>query len=80
MTAHWGFPDPSSAEGTPAEKAAVTAAVYGQIERRLRAFAALPLDTLDRMAIKRRLTDMADGHADDGHADDQADHAPESAQ
>lgn len=79
MTAHWGFPDPSSAEGTPAEKASFTAAVYGQIERRLRAFAALPLDTLDRMAIKRRLSAMADGHAD-GQTDGQADHAPETAQ
>jgi arsenate reductase (thioredoxin) len=75
MTAHWGFTDPSSAEGTAAEKAAITAAVYGQIERRLRAFAALPLDTLDRMSLKRRLSDMADGHADG-----EPDEAPESAQ
>ncbi len=64
MTAHWGFPDPSSAEGSPAEVASFTAAVYAQIERRLRAFTALPFGTLDRMALKRRLGDMADGRDD----------------
>lgn len=59
MTAHWGFPDPSSATGTDAEKAAFTADVYRMIERRLSIFTSLPLATLDRMALKRRMDDMA---------------------
>ncbi|MBJ7414464.1 MAG: arsenate reductase ArsC [Niveispirillum sp.] len=64
MTAHWGFPDPSSATGTDAEKAAFTADVYRMIERRLSIFTSLPLATLDRMALKRRMDEMAgESHA-----------------
>lgn len=59
VTAHWGFPDPSSAQGTDAEKAAFTADVFRQIERRLRAFTSLPIASLDRLAIKQKLDDMA---------------------
>ncbi|MFV3131007.1 arsenate reductase ArsC [Niveispirillum sp. KHB5.9] len=55
MTAHWGFPDPSGATGTDAEKAAFTADIYRMIERRLGIFTSLPLAALDRMALKRRL-------------------------
>lgn len=42
MTGHWGFPDPSSFEGTDAEKAAFTADVFRMIERRIRLFVSLP--------------------------------------
>ncbi len=64
MTAHWGFPDPSSASGTDAERAAFTADVYRMIERRLSIFTSLPLATLDRMALKRRMDTMGrDGEA-----------------
>lgn len=59
MTAHWGFPDPSSATGTDAEKAAFTADVYRQIQRRLQLFMSLPLASLDKMALKRKLAEMA---------------------
>ncbi|WP_029015192.1 arsenate reductase ArsC [Niveispirillum irakense] len=59
MTAHWGFPDPSSATGTDAEKAAFTADVFRQIQRRLQLFISLPLGSLDRMALKRKLMEMA---------------------
>ncbi|MBB6252703.1 arsenate reductase ArsC [Nitrospirillum iridis] len=61
VTAHWGFADPSSFQGSDAEKAAFTAGIYGQIDRRLRAFTSLPLASLDRLALKRHLDDMA-GH------------------
>jgi protein-tyrosine-phosphatase len=56
--AHWGFPDPSGAEGSEAEKATFTATVFGQIERRIRSFASLPIASLDRMALKRRMDEM----------------------
>ncbi|MBI3507035.1 MAG: arsenate reductase ArsC [Proteobacteria bacterium] len=58
MTAHWGFPDPSSFEGTDAEKAAFVAEVFGMIERRIRIFASLPLGSLSKLEIKRRIDDM----------------------
>lgn len=58
MTAHWGFPDPSSFAGTDAEKAAFVAEVFGMIERRIRIFASLPLGSLSKLEIKRRIDDM----------------------
>ena len=58
MTAHWGFPDPSSFEGTDAEKAAFTADVFAMIERRIRIFASLPLATLSKLEVQRKIDEM----------------------
>lgn len=55
VTAHWGFPDPSSASGSDAEKAAFTAEIFRQIERRLNAFISLPIASLDRLALTRHV-------------------------
>lgn len=60
-TAHWGFPDPSSAQGSDAEKAAFTADVFRQIERRLQAFMSLPIASLGRLALKQTLDEMGRG-------------------
>jgi arsenate reductase len=57
-TAHWGFPDPSGAQGTNAEKAAFTADVFRQIQHRLQAFMSLPIASLDRLALKQKLEEM----------------------
>ena len=58
ITAHWGFPDPSSFEGTDAQKAAFTAEVFAMIERRIRIFTSLPLAALSRLEIKRKVDEM----------------------
>lgn len=58
ITAHWGFADPSSFVGSEEQKALFTADIYRQIERRLSVFAALPFQSLDRMALQHRLTEM----------------------
>lgn len=58
VTAHWGFADPSGATGSDAEKAAFTADIYRQIERRLSVFAALPFASLDRLALQSQVTAM----------------------
>jgi protein-tyrosine-phosphatase len=58
MTAHWGFPDPVEASGNEERVKAVFHDVYRQIEKRLSIFVNLPLDSLDRLALKRRLDDM----------------------
>ncbi|MBP2293310.1 arsenate reductase ArsC [Azospirillum rugosum] len=58
-TAHWGFPDPSGAQGSDAEKVAFTADVFRQIERRLQGFISLPIASLDRLSLKQTLDDMA---------------------
>jgi arsenate reductase len=56
ITAHWGFRDPAAFDGPTAEKAALFADVFRQIERRIKIFCALPLETLSRQAIRHEVT------------------------
>lgn len=58
MTAHWGLPDPAAVAGEPKaqEKAFVDAFVT--IKRRIELLLALPLASLDRMAIQHDLQDI----------------------
>jgi arsenate reductase len=56
VTAHWGFTDPAAFVGPDTQKALVFADVFRQIERRIRIFCALPLETLSRQAISREVT------------------------
>ena len=58
MTAHWGFEDPAVATGTEAEIAQKFAEIYGQIERRLAIFVNLPISSLDRLTLQKRLDDI----------------------
>jgi protein-tyrosine-phosphatase len=58
MTAHWGVPDPAAAEGTPAQVALAFSEAYRQLSNRITAFAALPLASLDRMSLQKRLSDI----------------------
>ncbi|MBL8489808.1 MAG: arsenate reductase ArsC [Rhodocyclaceae bacterium] len=56
-TAHWGIPDPAHVEPLQARRAAFEEA-YAALERRIRAFVALPLETLgreDAVAAARRI-------------------------
>ena len=55
ITAHWGFSDPASFLGTEAERRAFFAEVFRQIESRIKAFAALPMEKLDRLAMQREV-------------------------
>jgi len=53
ITAHWGMPDPVKVEGTDAERSLAFQQAYGALRNRIRAFTALPFDTLDRIAMQR---------------------------
>ncbi|QDA36007.1 metalloregulator ArsR/SmtB family transcription factor (plasmid) [Paracoccus liaowanqingii] len=55
ITGHWGLPDPVKAEGTDAEKALAFARTYGGLRRRIEAFAALPVASLDRLTLQTRV-------------------------
>jgi arsenate reductase len=57
-TAHWPFTDPAACEGPEAR--AVFDRVYGEIEARIRAFVALPFDTLDEPELHRRIAALGD--------------------
>jgi len=58
MTAHWGIPDPAAATGSPAEIALAFKDAYRMLERRIAAFAALPIAALDRMTLKRKIEEI----------------------
>ncbi len=58
ISAHWGLPDPVRAEGTEAEKRLAFQQTYGAMYNRIRAFAALPFDSLDRASLQRHLDDI----------------------
>ena len=58
VSAHWGLPDPAQVTGTEAEIAAAFAETYRALSRRIRVFTALPLETLDSLALKTRLDDI----------------------
>jgi protein-tyrosine-phosphatase len=56
VTAHWGIPDPAAVtdDGTGAQMLAFRDA-FRMLERRIRLFLALPLASLDRMALQRQV-------------------------
>ncbi|WP_163273139.1 arsenate reductase ArsC [Chelativorans alearense] len=58
MTAHWGVPDPAAVEGTEAEKHFAFADTYRMLNNRISIFASLPLKSLDRLALQKRLDDI----------------------
>ena len=55
MTAHWGFRDPAAAIGPDDELRHVFATVCREIKTRLDIFCSLPMEKLDKLALKREL-------------------------
>ncbi len=53
ITAHWGVPDPAAVEGTAAQRRAAFSDAYRRLDARIKLFVSLPLDKLDRLALKR---------------------------
>ena len=58
MSAHWGLPDPAAIQGSDAEKALAFADTYRALCRRIQAFCALPLTTIDALSLQARLKDI----------------------
>src|ERR1700759_5441075 len=58
VTAHWGIPDPAAVEGTEAERQDAFESAYRALENRIKMFVALPLEKLDRIAIKRSIDEI----------------------
>lgn len=63
ISGHWGLPDPVKATGTDAEKALVFAQTYAALRRRIAAFAALPVDQLDRLTLQHQVDRIGLDHA-----------------
>ena len=58
MTANWGLPDPAAAEGSDAERHLAFADAYRMLTNRISVFTSLPLRSLDRLTLQRRLQEI----------------------
>ncbi|RVH95998.1 arsenate reductase ArsC [Sinorhizobium medicae] len=58
MTAHWGVDDPAAVEGTDAEKRVAFATTLRHMKLRIAAFAALPVESLERLSLTARLHEI----------------------
>jgi protein-tyrosine-phosphatase len=58
MTAHWGLPDPSRAEGNEAERRFAFADAHRMLNQRISIFIRLPISSLDKLSLKRRLDEI----------------------
>jgi arsenate reductase len=58
VTAHWGVPDPAAVEGTQDERRRAFREAYVTLENRIRLLVALPIEKLDRLAIKRNVDEI----------------------
>ncbi|MFW8593039.1 helix-turn-helix domain-containing protein [Cribrihabitans neustonicus] len=58
MSAHWGVADPVKADGTEAGQRLAFQQAYGLLRNRIRAFTALPYETLDRMSLQHSVDDI----------------------
>ncbi|HET7882174.1 MAG TPA: metalloregulator ArsR/SmtB family transcription factor [Acetobacteraceae bacterium] len=61
VTAAWPLPDPGKFTGSTIEWAALLNELYASLRRRIEIFVALPFASLDRMALKARLDELAGG-------------------
>ena len=68
ITAHWGFPDPAAFKGPDAEKRALFADVFRQIENRIKILCALPIERLSRLAIQHEVRRMGELPSDESAA------------
>lgn len=58
LTAHWGMPDPAAVEGSDEAKAKAFHDTAITLKRRIELMMALPLASLDRLAIHKEIKDI----------------------
>lgn len=58
MTAHWGMPDPAAVEGSDDSKRQAFRDAAVTMKRRLQLMMALPLNSLDALAIHKEVKDI----------------------
>jgi len=60
MTAHWGIEDPAAVEGGEIEKRRAFNLAFRYLRNRISQFTALPIHSLDRMALQRSLREIGE--------------------
>ena len=58
MTAHWGVADPAAVQGGDEEKRKAFAKAFAELSARINLLVNLPIDKLDRLALKRKLDEI----------------------
>ena len=58
VSAHWGIEDPAAVQGSDDEKRKAFFKAYNQLQNRLSIFVSLPLEKLDRLALKDKLDEI----------------------
>jgi ArsR family transcriptional regulator, arsenate/arsenite/antimonite-responsive transcriptional repressor / arsenate reductase (thioredoxin) len=58
IRAHWGVQDPVVVVDTSGAKRKAFVKVYAELEQRIRIFTALPIETLERFALERWVTEL----------------------
>lgn len=58
MTAHWGVPDPSRAQGSEAERRLAFADTMRMLTQRIGIFTSLPFSSLDQLSLQSRLREI----------------------
>jgi protein-tyrosine-phosphatase len=59
-TAHWGIADPPEAKGTLAQVSLAFKEAYRLLNQRISIFAALPLRSLDRLSLQKKLREIGE--------------------
>lgn len=58
ISAHWGVEDPAAVEGTDDAKRRAFTTAFNQLRSRIHMFASLPLEKLDALALRKKLTEI----------------------
>jgi len=62
-TAHWGYPDPSNAQGTEEERLAAFRNTLYMIQKRLQILVDLPADKLQKAMLQQTAREISKDHA-----------------
>ncbi|MEP6827721.1 MAG: arsenate reductase ArsC [Aestuariivirga sp.] len=62
MQAHWGIDDPADPTGSEAEVQAEFEVAYQRMKKRIDAFLALPVETMETAELKKRMIVIGDMH------------------
>lgn len=63
ITAHWGLPDPAAATGGEAERRLAFSEAYRMLRNRIALFVNLPLASLDKISLQKRLQEIGQNDA-----------------
>lgn len=63
MSAHWGLPDPTKAEGGEAERAFAFDDCYRMLNQRISIFVNLPFESLSTLSLQRHLDEIGQTRA-----------------